>query len=58
MNNNLSFALALLKGLKQLKKFSDKTIVKLEAVVALPLFIICLAHCVGNGYNPFIYFNF
>ena len=41
-----------------LKKFSDKTIVKLEAVVALPLFIICLAHCVGNGYNPFIYFNF
>ena len=30
----------------------------IKAIVAIPIFVLCIAKCMQGAYNPFIYFNF
>lgn len=40
------------------RKINSDIIEKVQLWAAVPLFFVCLVHCIGSGYNPFIYFNF
>lgn len=52
------FSLPVLDKVCEIMKINQKMQKNFRAVLALPIFLICIAKCVISNYNPFIYFNF
>ena len=54
----LLFSLPVVKTLADKLKLQETARKNIAAILAIPLFLICIAKCLSSAYNPFIYFNF